>query len=108
METSLDYINKITEFNDLHEFMGDEDLDEALAIVVKLLMKPDVPAMQAVSLITRLQAMSAKFQILATWYTTVAKGPSGSVNHTKKNVYYTMSDTIDKLVGALKYTTKTY
>jgi hypothetical protein len=108
METSLDYINKITEFNDIHEFMGDEDLDEALAIVVKLLMKPDVPAMQAVSLITKLQAMSAKFQILATWYTTVAKGPSGSINHTKKNVYYTMSDTIDKLVGALKYTTKTY
>lgn len=108
METSLDYINKITEFNDIHEFMNDEDLDEALAIVVKLLMKPDVPAIQAVSLITKLQAMSAKFQILATWYTTVAKGPSGSVNHTKKNVYYTMSDTIDKLVGALKYTTKTY
>ena len=108
METSLDYISKITEFNDLHDFMKDDDLDEALAIVVKLLMKPDVPAMQAVSLITKLQAMSAKFQILATWYTTVAKGPSGSVNHTKKNVYYTMSDTIDKLVGALKYTTKTY
>lgn len=108
METSLDYINRITEFNDLHEFMQDEDLDEALAIVVKVLMKPDIPAVQAISLITKLQAMSAKFQILATWYTTVAKGPSGSVNHTKKNVYYTMSDTIDKLVGALKYTTKTY
>lgn len=108
METSLDYISKITEFNDLHEFMKDEDLDEALAIIVKVLMKPDIPAMQAIALITKLQAMSAKFQILATWYTTVAKGPSGSVNHTKKNVYYTMSDTIDKLVGALKYTTKTY
>jgi hypothetical protein len=108
METSLDYINKVTEFNDLHEFMKDEDLDEALAMIVKILMKPDIPAVQAISLITKLQAMSAKFQILATWYTTVAKGPSGSVNHTKKNVYYTMSDTIDKLVGALKYTTKTY
>jgi hypothetical protein len=108
METSLDYINKVTEFNDLHEFMKDEDLDEALAMIVKILMKPEIPAVQAISLITKLQAMSAKFQILATWYTTVAKGPSGSVNHTKKNVYYTMSDTIDKLVGALKYTTKTY
>jgi len=108
METSLDYINKVTEFNDLHEFMKDEDLDEALAMIVKILMKPEIPAVQAISLITKLQAMSAKFQILATWYTTVAKGPSGSINHTKKNVYYTMSDTIDKLVGALKYTTKTY
>ena len=108
METTLDYVSKITEFNDIHEFMKDEDLDEALAIVVKIMMKPDIPAMQAISLITKLQSLSAKFQILATWYTTVAKGPSGSVNHTKKNVYYTMSDTIDKLVGALKYTTKTY
>lgn len=108
METTLDYISKVTEFNDIHEFMQDEELDEAMAIIVKIMMKPDIPAMQAIGLITKLQAMAAKFDILATYYTTIAKGPAGSVNHTKKNVYYTMGDTIDKLVGALKYTTKTY
>jgi hypothetical protein len=47
--------------------------------------------------------MSAKFAILATYYTTIAKGPSGSVNNTKKNVYYTMKESIDKIVDALKY-----
>jgi hypothetical protein len=99
----LDYIDKITEFNDIHEFMNDEDLDEALDIIVKLVMKPDVPPASATLLVTKLQAMSAKFGVLATWYTTVAKGPSGSVNHTKKNVYYTLSDQCDKLANALKY-----
>ena len=34
----------ITEFNELHEFMKDEHLDKTLAVVVKLLMNPDVPA----------------------------------------------------------------
>ncbi|CAB5221830.1 hypothetical protein UFOVP359_90 [uncultured Caudovirales phage] len=103
METTLDYINQITEFNDVHEFMNDADLDEALALIVKIMMKPDIPSSQAVVLISKLQAMSAKFGVLATWYTTVEKGPSGSVNNTKKHVYYTMKDSIDKLVDSLKY-----
>jgi hypothetical protein len=103
METTLDYISQITEFNDIHEFMKDQDLDEALALIVKIMMKPDIPSSQAVVLISKLQAMSAKFGVLATWYTTVEKGPSGSINNTKKHVYYTMKDSIDKLVDSLKY-----
>ena len=103
MESTLEYINNVTEFNDLHEFMGDKELDEALAIIVKIMMKPDIPSVQAVALIGKLQAMSAKFAVLATYYTTIAKGPSGSVNNTKKNVYYTMKESIDKIVDALKY-----
>lgn len=103
MESTLDYINQVTEFNDLHEFMKDSDLDEAMSLIVKIMMKPDIPSVQAVALISKLQAMSAKFAILATYYTTVAKGPSGSINNTKKNVYYTMKDSIDKMVDALKY-----
>jgi hypothetical protein len=106
MESTLDYINQVTEFNDLHEFMKDEDLDEAMALIVKIMIKPDIPSVQAVALIGKLQAMSAKFAVLATYYTTIAKGPSGSVNNTKKNVYYTMKDSIDKMVDALKYVAK--
>lgn len=103
MESTLDYISKITEFNDIHEFMKDEDLDEAMALIVKIMMKPDIPSVQAVALIAKLQAMGSKFGILATYYTTIGKGPSGSINNTKKNVYYTMKETIDKLVDSLKY-----
>ena len=103
MESTLEFISQVTEFNDLHEFMADPELDEALALIVKIMMKPDSPSVQAVALIGKLQAMSAKFAILATYYTTIAKGPSGSVNNTKKNVYYTMKESIDKIVDALKY-----
>ena len=103
MESTLEFISQVTEFNDLHEFMNDPELDEALALIVKIMMKPDIPSVQAVALIGKLQAMSAKFAVLATYYTTIAKGPSGSVNNTKKNVYYTMKESIDKIVDALKY-----
>ena len=103
MESTLEFVNQVTEFNDLHEFMNDPELDEALALIVKIMMKPDIPSVQAVALIGKLQAMSAKFAVLATYYTTIAKGPSGSVNNTKKNVYYTMKESIDKIVDALKY-----
>jgi hypothetical protein len=103
MESTLEYINQVTEFNDIHEFMEDSDLDEAMAVLVKIIMKPDIPSTQAIYLINKLQAMSAKFGLLATYYTTVAKGPSGSINNTKKNVYYTMKDSLDKMVDALKY-----
>ena len=67
MESTLDYINQVTEFNDIHEFMQDADLDEAMAIIVKIMMKPDIPSVQAVALIGKLQAMSAKFGMLATY-----------------------------------------
>ena len=50
-KNTLELISSITEFNDLHEYMGDDQLDKALAIVVKLLMNPDVPSAKAPYLI---------------------------------------------------------
>lgn len=104
METNtLELISTITEFNDLHEFMHDEHLDKTLEVVVKLLMNPDVPAAKAPSLIIELQAMSTKYAVLASVYSTIAKDKAGSVNNNKKNIYYTLKEAIDKLVDALKY-----
>ncbi len=65
---TLELISKITEFNDIHDYMKDEQLDKALAIVVKLLMNPDVPASKAPMLIIELQAMSTKFSMMASVY----------------------------------------
>lgn len=87
----------------MSEFMQDKDLDIALDLVVKLIAKPDVPAMKAPELIVKLQALSAKFSMLARYYTTFEKGTESSK---KKNVYYTASDCVDKLVDALKYSAK--
>ena len=100
---TLELISKITEFNDIHDYMKDEQLDKALSIVVKLLMNPDVPASKAPMLIIELQAMSTKFSMMASVYSTIAKDKAGTVNNNKKNIYYSAKESIDKLVDALKY-----
>jgi len=102
-KNTLELISDITEFNDLHEFMKDEHLDKALAITVKLLMSPDVPAAKAPQLIIELQAMSTKFAMLAAVYSTIAKDKAGTANNNKKNVYYSAKESIDRLVDSLKY-----
>lgn len=102
-KNTLELISDITEFNELHDFMKDEHLDKALAIVVKLLMNPDVPSAKSPTLIMELQAMSTKFAVMASYYSTIAKDKAGTVNNNKKNVYYSVKESIDKLVDALKY-----
>lgn len=106
MDDIIDLINQVSEFADIHEFVADEGLDDALAAIVKIIAKPDIPPTQALTLIAKLQALSAKFGILATWYSTAAKGPTGSQNNIKKNLYFTLKDSLDKLVDALKYIVK--
>ena len=99
----LESISEITEFNDISEFMNDKDLDKALDLIIKLITKPDVPSSKAPELIVTLQSLSAKFSMLARYYTTFEKGGDSAK---KKNVYYTISDSIDKLVDALKYSAR--
>lgn len=103
MDNTIDLINEVSEFADIHAFIADEGLDEAMAAVVKIISKPDIPPTQALTLIAKLQALSAKFGILASWYSTAAKGPTGSPNNIKKNIYYSSKEAIDKLVDSLKY-----
>ncbi len=102
-KNTLELINSITEFNDLHEYMNDAQLDRALAVIVKLLLNPDVPAAKAPHLIIELQAMSTKFAMMASYYSTIAKDKAGTANNNKKNIYYSAKESIDKLVDALKY-----
>jgi hypothetical protein len=99
----IDQVSELTVFNDMSKVMQDPDLDEALSLVIKLIMKPDVPASKAPELIVRLQAMSAKFAMLKRYYMTFEKGTDASI---KKNTYASASEAIDKLVDALKYSAK--
>jgi len=102
----LSLISQITEFNDLSDFMEDEQLDFALASVIKLIMKPDVPQSYAHKLIVELQGLSAKFSVLAVIYSTIKKDKAGTINNNKKNIYYTLSNALDRLVDALKYSAR--
>jgi hypothetical protein len=104
-ENPLELVSQITEFNDLHEFMTDEEVDRALHLVVKLLMnKGTVSPALAPKLIVELQALSTKFAILGTYYQSIGK--KGTVEAHKKNVYYTLKDSLSKLVDSLKYVAK--
>jgi hypothetical protein len=105
---TLDLISKVTEFNDLHDYMKDDQLDRALAMIVKLVMNPDVPPAKAPMLIIELQAISTKLAILASYYSTIAKDKTGTINNNKKNIYYSGKEAIDRLVDALKYSARIY
>jgi hypothetical protein len=110
-ESPLELVSTVTEFNDLHDFMDDEQLDRALHLVVKLYMeKGRMNPAQAAALIVELQALATKFAVLGTYYMTIGKKGSADlstqeINH-RKNVYMTLKDSITKLVDSLKYVSK--
>ncbi len=104
METNTaELLNEINQFNEISEFMQDKELTEALIVIAKLISNPDIPAAKATLLITRLQSYSAKFAMLASWYSHVKKD-----ERAKKNIYYSARESIDKLVDALKYSVRTF
>jgi len=100
----IEIISHVDGFKALHEYLNDdEDLDEALSIIVKLIAKPDVAHMKVPPLIVKIQALSAKYQVLAAVHSTIAKGRAGTDDNNKKNIYYSMSSALDKLAQSLKY-----
>jgi hypothetical protein len=94
-KTTLDMVNGLSEIAD---FMQDEELTQALTVVAKLILKPDIPLQVATLEIVRLQAIAAKMAFRATWMVNVDKG-----NREKKNIYFTAHEAITDLVSALKY-----
>jgi hypothetical protein len=98
---------QIKEFNRVHEFMNDENLDRAMEIVVKLITNQGhIPAIKAVPLIVELQALSTKFAVAHSTYKTFDAGPARSESAHKRDVYYSMRDALNKLVDALKISAK--
>ena len=101
MENTVDILNSITQFNDISEYMQDEELTTALTFIAKVIIKPDIPMNVATIEIVRLQAIAAKMSFKATWMTNVDKN-----DRAKKNIYYTAAESINDLVSALKYITR--
>jgi hypothetical protein len=96
-QDALNLIEELHEFNSINNFMEDDEVLKALGYVRRLIAKPDVPAIHAPILVTQLEALSANFGILATYYTTLEKNPQ------RKNMYYTLRDKIKDLADAVKY-----
>lgn len=101
MVTTIELVNEVAEFSDISEIMNDEQLTDALGIIVKLMMTPDVPPQKAVGLIVQLEAYAAKFKMLASYYTNVKKD-----DRAKKNLYYSANEAVQRLVDSLKYSAK--
>ena len=100
-DSVIELVNEVSEFTEISDYMNDEYLTEVLGLIVKLISQPDIPATAAIPLIIRLEAMSAKFAMQASYYTNVNKS-----DRAKKNLYYSIVDATRRLVDALKYTTK--
>jgi hypothetical protein len=103
MDSTVEILNSINDFNEISEFMNDEELTKALVAVAKLIANPDIPPAKATLLIVQLQAYATKFAMLASWYSHVKKD-----ERAKKNIYYSAKDTMERLVDALKYTVRTF
>ena len=97
-KTTLEMVNGLT---DIADYMQDEELTEALTMIAKLIIKPDIPIHIATVEIVRLQAIAAKLSLKATWLTNVDKSDKA-----KKNIYYTAAEAVNDLVSALKYITR--
>lgn len=97
-QTTIEMVNGLAEIAD---YMEDEELTQALTMIAKLIIKPDIPLNVATVEIVRLQAIAAKMAFRATWMTNVDKSDRG-----KKNIYYTAAESINNLVSALKYITR--
>jgi predicted S18 family serine protease len=97
-QTTLEMVNGLAEIAD---YMQDEELEQALVFIAKIILKPDIPIQVATLEIVRLQAIAAKMAFRATWLTNVDK-----TDRAKKNIYYTAAEAIGNLVSALKYITR--
>lgn len=97
----IDALNGIAEFTNMVEFMEDDEFTDSLNSIVKIMRNPDIPPAAAAKLINKLQAYSAKFSVLGSYYVNIDKK-----QREKKNMYFSMSKALDDLVGALKYTAR--
>lgn len=102
----VDRLSKVSELNGISVFLKDPNVDFTLNKVVHIIAKPDIPAKVVTPLLNKLQGISFAFKVKAKFYMLIGKSqPDATV---KKNLYMTLADETDKLVQALKYTTRNY
>lgn len=94
----LEYVSRVTELNDLCDFLQDSVIDETMDLIVKLYVKDGyVPPDKVPGIIVKLQSVSAQCALKAKYYMIIEKDSS------KKNIYFTLREILDKIVDSLKY-----
>ena len=92
-------ISQISGLDEIAQYVDDPQLTEALEVIVKIIMKPDIPPQVAAFEIVRLQAIAAKLKMRGVWMANVDK----TGDRAKKNLYYAAADELDKVVSSLKF-----
>lgn len=103
MSDPLEYISGLQDLVDLHEFMDDEALTEAMNLAVKCVAKPDMPPAVAREVLLKMQGLAFKFRMQAATYTYIHKGNTGTPENIKKNIYFAASEQCHALAQTLKY-----
>jgi hypothetical protein len=91
-------LEQINDLYEIAEYMNDSELRRALEFIAKVILKPDIPIEVVALEIVKLQAIAAKCAMRATYMANVDKS-----DRPRKNMYFTASAEIDKIVSALKY-----
>lgn len=106
IERMLEYLSECQDLVDLHDFMQDDDLAEAMDLCMKVIAKPDITPSAARNALAKMQGFSMKFRMQSMTYTFVNPGKGGTENNNKKNVYYTASQQCHEMAQTLKYLAK--
>jgi hypothetical protein len=95
-------LEQVGDLYQIAEYMEDEELTKAIEFVAKIILKPDIPLAVISIELVRMQAISAKLALRATWMANVDKS-----DRAKKNMYYTAAEQLNLLCQTLKYSIRT-
>ena len=105
--TVAELISRVTELNEISLYFTDEDIDDAMATIIRLISKPNVPPHVAAPLIVQTQALSAKFHLMAKAYVIYPMDHLTKEEKTKrKNTLFSLSEVLEKLSHSLKFLVK--
>lgn len=102
----LEYLSEAQDLVDLHDFMKDDQLAEAMELALKVIAKPDIPVSVARNALVQMQGFAMKFRMQAATYTYVNTGKAGSTENVKKNVYFAAAEQCHEMAQTLKYLAK--
>jgi hypothetical protein len=108
MDDTLTYLSAIQDLVDLNDFMQDEDFGRAMDLALKVIAKPKMPPAVALEAMAKMQGYAFKFRMMGQAYMTIKKGPGGSPENNRKNVYFSVSEQCHELAQTLKYLAKEY
>lgn len=102
----LEYLSEVQDMIDLHEYLGEDSVAEAIDLALKCIAKPNVPPAEARKALILFQAFALKFEMQGYVYMQIRPGKTGSIENAKKNVYFKLSKQCHEMAQTLKYLSK--